>query len=305
MDLKAYGRKLKKKREALGLSQEQLGEAVGLTRDAISLYERGERGKASLSIHRIFRTFAIYFAGTSSLATVQDVIDWARDVDIGVEEVDGLLPELKDKASELGTSAADQLVASIQTYLAGHGKADQQSDVELRNVFGDETALLQDYRRWQQNAWRDLRGWSSEPISTLYLMPRLGPGHWMDNKAQPSSASCLFPRDLIERYEKMLILGPPGAGKTVLCYHLMTEPLGGDAGASFLPIYVRLPDYAPRVEEREDLIAFAARAGAKRQGCSAEVLEQALRAQAQAGQLLFLLERLLKISAIEQASVLW
>jgi transcriptional regulator with XRE-family HTH domain len=59
MDLKTFGLRLRKMREAAGWSQKQLADKAGLTQRAISSWETGEKEPGWLSVLALAKTFSV------------------------------------------------------------------------------------------------------------------------------------------------------------------------------------------------------------------------------------------------------
>ncbi|ATQ42287.1 helix-turn-helix domain-containing protein [Caulobacter mirabilis] len=67
-DLIALGREIRRRRKALGISQEALAERAGLHRNYIGFLERGERNPAATTVFALARAL-----GVSAAALVADV----------------------------------------------------------------------------------------------------------------------------------------------------------------------------------------------------------------------------------------
>jgi len=69
-DRKELGAKLREAREYLGLSQDEVAKAVGMTRSAISLIESGQRGTDALELKKLAELYqrpVVDFTGATDL----------------------------------------------------------------------------------------------------------------------------------------------------------------------------------------------------------------------------------------------
>lgn len=97
MDLRAVGKEIKKYRELNNLTQEELSEKIGLTRNYISLLERGTKTPRLETLIKIAN--ALKISANTLLQDYLEYDDMVKDTHISYE-VNGLSP--RDKALIIG-----------------------------------------------------------------------------------------------------------------------------------------------------------------------------------------------------------
>lgn len=117
MTLTAMGRRIKQRREALGMTAEELAEQIGRTRGYISRLENGKAGEALsdlLAVARALGTTLADLVGETDealLAEVRRRLPAGSDLALGFERIARGLPEQTQSDQEFIRQAIDVLAA--------------------------------------------------------------------------------------------------------------------------------------------------------------------------------------------------
>ena len=123
--MKTFSEKVKDARLQLGLSQTQLGEAVGISLRAIVSYEKGEkkpRPGTMLNLAKALGVSVKFLSDDTCENPMEDI------------EKDGYIAEAREKYGSKGARDADKLLADNAALFAGGELSQEQKDAFFQAV---------------------------------------------------------------------------------------------------------------------------------------------------------------------------
>lgn len=117
--MKSFADKVKDSRVALGLSQTQLAEMVGLTSRAVQTYEQGERVPRATTMHKLAKALQV----SVRFLTDDECEDPTADI-----EMDGYIEEAREKYGSSGARDVQTLLQANTALFAGGELSQEQKD---------------------------------------------------------------------------------------------------------------------------------------------------------------------------------
>ncbi len=123
--MKPFPEKVKEARNELGLSQTQLGDAVGVSLRTILSYEKGEKHPRTATLMRLAKALKVSVKYLSD----DECMDPLADI-----EKDGYIQEAHERYGNRGISDVDQLLADNAALFAGGELSQDQKDAFFEAV---------------------------------------------------------------------------------------------------------------------------------------------------------------------------
>ncbi len=123
--MKPFPEKVKEARNELGLSQTQLGDAVGVSLRTILSYEKGEKHPRTATLMRLAKALKVSVKYLSD----DECMDPLADI-----EKDGYIQEAHERYGSRGISDVDQLLADNAALFAGGELSQDQKDAFFEAV---------------------------------------------------------------------------------------------------------------------------------------------------------------------------
>ena len=273
------------------LTKKELAVAVGCSRQPVTNFFKGVAIEQPLFVRLCDRLDLDWqaIAGLSALASEPTAADLSEPA------IERLLPEATESVESLvSTTAPRQLTTVLQERCGTMRVLDMSRPVGLNEIY-THVNILEKISRYQRYD-------ASELIAqmTAKAFDRIGFGQVSQERVAATAA--------VAQYQKLIVLGKPGAGKTTFLKHLAIQCIEGHFEADRLPLFVNLKHFSEQ-PEKIGLLDFISQRHLKSQLTSlsaAEVERQRglLKAVLNAGRSLILLDGLDEVNQANHDRVL-
>ena len=123
--MKTFAEKVTDARVALGLTQEQLGEMIGVSRKSILCYEKGEkmpRPATMLKLAKSLKVSVKFLSDDGCMDPVEDI------------EKDTYIEEARERYGSKGAKDMEELLDETRAFLAGGEVSEEQKDAYFQAV---------------------------------------------------------------------------------------------------------------------------------------------------------------------------
>jgi predicted NACHT family NTPase len=220
-----------------GLTQKELGVKVGCSRQPITNFFRGVAIAQTLFVKICDRLGLVW----------QDIADLAEESEI--QSIHGDQAHLSDDLDALVKDLRQRTFANIQDRCGTMRILDMSHPLGIEDIYTSVNILEQITGRKRKKIAELLESFSPETFD------RLGFGQ-VAQERMPGL-------DAIRKYQRLIILGKPGAGKTTFLKYLAIQCNQGKFEAGRLPIFVTLKDFA-EASEAPSLLAYISHQGFER-----------------------------------------
>lgn len=123
--MKSFADKVKDSRVALGLSQSQLAEAIGVSARAVQTYEQGAKSPRATTMHKLAKALQVSVKFLSN----DECEDPTADI-----EMDGYIEEAREKYGSSGAKDVQALLQANTALFAGGELSQEQKDAFFEAV---------------------------------------------------------------------------------------------------------------------------------------------------------------------------
>ena len=239
----------KQRLKIAGITQKKLGEEIGCSRQPLTNFFKGEAISQELFIKICDRLSLDWqvVAGLKVSATAQkDRIYSSPERDLIISELPldpydltqfsfSAVTQPEANLDDLVAKLRSQVRPSIQEQCGTMRILDMSHPVEINDIYTNVNILEKITGRRHKR----LEQLSSECESEDF--ERFGLGNVEEEKISGLEA--------VKRYQKLIILGKPGAGKTTFLKHLAVQCLQGNFEVVRVPIFVNLKSFAESANE--------------------------------------------------------
>ena len=238
----------KQKLKIADITQKKLSELVGCSRQPLTNFFKGEAISQELFIKicdRLDLDWQIV-AGLKTAAPQENKLDANPSLIVPLPQIDPdklTQTQLELDLKSLVTRLRSQLRPSIQEQCGTMRILDMSHPVEIDDIYTDVNILEKITGRRHKRLEQLLSGCESQDFD------RFGLGNIREEKISGLEA--------VKKYQKLIILGKPGAGKTTFLKHLAIQCLQGNFEVERVPIFVNLKSFAESAD-RPSLLEYIA-----------------------------------------------